>query len=77
MNSDRLPPHKQRFQDYYCRPYPRLLDHYALFVRKREADEGKEICCKMMRYFCPVLSGGRGEPAIESSILQIGQRIIV
>ncbi|WP_157949081.1 hypothetical protein [Neorhizobium huautlense] len=48
-----------------------------MFFRKQEADEGKKICCKMTRYFCPVLSGGRGGPAIESSILQIGQRIIV
>jgi hypothetical protein len=77
MNSDRLPPHKERFQDHYCRQYPRLLDHDALFVRKQEADGGKEICCKMTRYFCPVHSGGRGELATESSILQIGQRSII
>lgn len=31
----------------------------------------------MTRYFCSVLSGGRGEPVVESSILQIGQRSII
>ncbi|EJT01437.1 hypothetical protein [Rhizobium sp. CCGE 510] len=56
MNSDRLPPHKERFQNYCYRLYSRLLDHEALLVRELGAYEGQGDLLRDERYFFRVLS---------------------